>query len=1212
MNNRVGKKRWRLKEFNPLAVQKISEASGLGYLPSLVLAARNIKPEDTQAFLHPSLERDFKDPYLIPNMQAGVERIIKAINSGEKIAVLGDFDVDGISATTVMAGGLIELGANVDAYIPRRFDEGYGLSKEVLERVREGSKPSLIITVDTGIAAKDEVEYLKSQGVDVIITDHHEPSEFVPQGVPVIDPKLDPENESHEIAGVGVALKAICALSQKMGQPELWRSYTEIACLGTISDMMELNRENRAIVKDGVEQMRQTKRFGLIALAKHCKLDLSSINADALSFSIIPRLNAAGRMSDPKYALELLISKDSIEAEALALKLEEINELRRSYEADLTEEALNKVEASYNGERCIVIGGEGWHEGVKGIVASRITNRYHVPVLIFTISDGVARGSGRSVGQVDLFRAIEQCSDLLIQFGGHAGAVGATMDAANLDAFRERLEEVMQDISDEDFTDVIELDAEVKLSQMNIEEISSLDALRPFGQGNKVPLFVARNVLMNNRGRVGKEGEHLRFNVTDGINTVACIMFRVPDVEKLVDYSGVVDIVFEAVAETWMGKTKPKLMVKDIIFKESEAKESTQVAQLLNSLFDKRDEILASGELSGITKADSFFTKIAGVSFEDRATHILGLRPKDKLNLVREANNPYDENAIAVLSKEGFQLGYLNRRIAQALAPAIDGGTKYYALVSEVTGGGDKALGVNIKVYKAQIDAEEFEEEAKQTELKLERRREELNKLSSSELTERLRKQFIGDNPFLPAQADVLQKLDEGLSVLCIMATGRGKSLLFHVHAARMGLLKKKASVFVYPLRALVSDQAFHLTEDFESLGLVVKVLTGESSQEERQEIFDDLSQDRVHVILTTPEFFTIHSEKFKRSAHVGFVVVDEAHHAGLAKGGHRSAYNNFPEVLVSLGNPQTLAVTATANAEVAERIQELLSIDTLVVDRSVRENLRLDDGRQNKQKDERLTSIVARGEKCIVYVNSREQSIRLASDLRKKIPSLANSIAFYNAGLSRKDRDAVESAFRSSSLSTIIATSAFGEGVNLPDVRHVILYHLPFGFVEFNQMSGRAGRDRQEAWVHLLFGAQDARINERIIESGAPEKRDLSALYKTLRSLAQEAGDEGFSKTNSEIAQLALEMEPRALLDEKSVSNGISIFKELGFLHTQGYGFARRIFMVQNPEHVDLENSIRYLEGLKSKDAFAEFKEWILSASPKDVLDRFIRPITP
>ena len=1212
MQNKVVKRRWQLRTYSQERLNEIREQNNLGYLASLVLAARNIKPEDTQAFLHPSLERDFKDPYLIPNMEEGVKRIEQAILSGEKIAVLGDFDVDGISATTVMAGGLIELGADVDAYIPRRFDEGYGLSKEVLERVKQGSQPSLIITVDTGIAARDEVSYLKSCGIDVVITDHHEPSEFVPTNVPVIDPKLDPNNESHEIAGVGVALKVICALGRRMGAPDLWRNYTEVAALGTISDMMELTRENRAIVKDGIERMRHTKRFGLLALARHCKLDLSTVTADALSFSIIPRLNAAGRMSDPKYALELLISKDIAEAEGLARKLEEINEERRSYEADLTEEALNKVEASYNGERCIVIGGEGWHEGVKGIVASRISNRYHVPVLIFTISDGVARGSGRSVGQVDLFRAIEQCSDLLIQFGGHAGAVGATIDAANLDAFRERLEELMQEIDEDDFTDILELDAEVKLSQMSIKEIQSLDLLRPFGQGNRVPLFVVKNVLMNNRGRVGKEGEHLRFNVTDGTDTVACIMFRVPDVERLVDYTGVVDIVFEAVAETWMGRTKPKLMVKDIIIKDApDIKENkTYVSKLLQDLFDKRDEILSYSDLAGITKADSFYTKVAGVSFEGREQLIETLQTDDLLALKREPDNAYDEHAIAVHTQAGGHIGYLNRRIAQALAPVIDEGKQYHAIVSELTGGKDKARGINIKVVKSDSLSDGItEEKALQDRHK---RQSAYAALSSEELTEKLREQFIGSYPFLPAQSDVLSKLEEGKSVLCIMATGRGKSLLFHIHAARMALLKNKASVFIYPLRALVSDQAFHLREDFEALGLVVKVLTGETTQAQRTQIFNELACGNVHVILSTPEFFAIHADKFCDAGTLGFVVVDEAHHAGMAKGGHRSAYSKFSEVLQKLNKPQTLAVTATANAELTSNIKELLNIDTVVIDKSVRDNLLLDDGRHNKQKDERLTNIVASGEKCIVYVNSREQSIRLAADLRKKIPNLANAIAFYNAGLSRKDRDAVERAFRNSDFRTIIATSAFGEGVNLPDVRHVVLYHLPFDAIEFNQMSGRAGRDKQRAWVHLLFGAQDARINERIISAAAPDKRDLSALYKTLKTLSLENAEEGFSRTNAEISQLVLELEPRATLDETSVSNGISIFKELGFLHTQGYGFARRIFMVENPEHTDLEASIKYLEGLKSKEAFQEFKTWILQAGPDEVLDRFIRPITP
>mgnify|MGYP002232391027 CR=1 FL=1 len=276
-------------------------------------------------------------------------------------------------------------------------------------------------------------------------------------------------------------------------------------------------------------------------------------------------------MADPKLALDLLLARDPIEASALAAELEEINRQRREIEAELTRDAMAKVEETYDGGRAIVVGGEGWHEGVKGIVASRLTNRYHVPALLFSIEDGIARGSGRSVGKVNLFDAVERCSDLLIRRGGHAGAVGVTIEASKLDEFRRRLSAVLSELPADDFEDTDEVAATVDLSELNIETIEQISRLEPFGQGNKVPLLAAEGVTMCDRAVVGKTGEHMRFVATDGAASVPAIMFRVPQIDKLINCDSAVDLVFEAVAEHWQGRVKPKLMIKDVLVRDTAA-----------------------------------------------------------------------------------------------------------------------------------------------------------------------------------------------------------------------------------------------------------------------------------------------------------------------------------------------------------------------------------------------------------------------------------------------------------------------------------------------------------------------------------------------------------------------------------------------------------------------------------------------------------------
>ena len=1102
--------RWQVVPANPSLENELSCALGVAPLVARVMVAHGISSvEEARRFLTPSLERDWEDPLIIPGLGEVADRVGRALDAGEQIAVFGDFDVDGITSTCLLTEALLELGGRVRPFIPRRFDEGYGLSKEALDRVIAACRPSLVITVDNGIAAKNDTAYLLSQGIDVVVTDHHEPADLVPQGIPVADPKLDAASPSRELAGAGVALKLVHELGRRRGEPNLWRRFTEVAALGTVSDMMTLTPENRALVADGIRMMRASQRPGFVALAAVTGTDLSQVSADSLSFSLIPRLNAAGRMTDPALALDLLLARDPAKAGKLAAQLEEINQERRRIEAELTDEAMALAEQTYAGGRVVLVGGQGWHEGVKGIVASRLVNRYHVPALLFSIVDGVAHGSGRSVGRVNLFEAVEQCSDVLMRFGGHAGAVGVTCAADKLDELRARLEEALAAVPAEDFEDTGEVAGVVALGELDTPTVESMAVLEPYGQGNKVPLLAATGVTMTDRVPVGKTGDHLRFLAPDGRTSVPAIMFRVPDISRVASYDGAVDLVFEAVAEHWQGRVKTKLMVKDILLRD------------------------------GLTRDG---------------------RP-------------------------------------QALAAAPDP-----ELMEEL--GAQEEACLTCPVAPPALSAEAA------------RARAELAALPEPALTERLTRLFIGDGSLHPAQASALKALAAGQNVLCVMATGRGKSLIFHIHATCEALTRGRASVFVYPLRALVADQALHLEADLAKIGLVARVLTGESDQDRRDEVFAALASGSVDIVLTTPEFLAIHADRFAAAGRVGFVVVDEAHHAAQAKGGHRTAYAEMPRVLEELGHPRVLAVTATAAPDAASEICRLLAVDTVVTDASCRENLEVVDERDLACRENRLVSLVATGQKCVVYVNSREQSVSLTRMLRKRVPELGSRIAFYNAGLTREVRGDVEGAFRSGELTCIVSTSAFGEGVNLPDIRHVVLYHMPFGAVEFNQMSGRAGRDGAPAQIHLLYSSRDARINERLLTGAAPERAELVTLYRALQTMWRrhrcETGEESFSATDRDIASMCLAIDMRTPVAEQAVSSGLAIFTELGFAHVTGAGEMRRIAMAEHPGRVELEASIRYLEGMRARRAFDAFKTWALSASAADMLARINRPITP
>ncbi len=1197
---------WALTEADDARVSALAADLGLSVVTARVMAGRGLlTPEAARSFLAPSLVRDWPATGDIPGMAAAAERVARAVRDRERILVFGDFDLDGISSAALALIGLREMGAEVEATVPHRFREGYGLTPPAIERVLQ-MHPDLIVTVDTGISAGPEVEALKAAGVDVVVTDHHEPGGLVPAGVPVANPKLAGAG-ALELAGAGVALALMRAVGDALGRHEVWKHLTDLATLGTIADIVPLTGPNRALVSDGLSRMRRSARTGIAALARVAGVEPAELAAEKIAFGLAPRLNAAGRMADPVQALDLLVETDPGRADELARALDEHNRLRQAAEGDLMDLAIAEAERVHReGARILVLAGEGWHEGVRGIVASRIVSRYGIPALLFCIEDGEAQGSGRSVAGVDLFSAVSTVSDILTRFGGHAAAVGVTLPSDRLDEFTRRVGQALDSVPAEAFVRSVRIDAEVPLDGLSRELACELTHLEPFGFGNPRPLLATCGVFLNGRRPVGKRGEHLRFTAYDGVASVPGIMFRCPDIETLAQTEMAVDIAYELEVDSWHGTERVQMLARDI--RVGSAPPDAPAAALVDDLFAHAEEILARGEYAGIGEADAFHTKLAGVTFESRQDVVARLLPDAPLRIERQPENPYDANACALFDSLGAQVGFFNRRLAAALAPLIDAGVDYDVAVTDITGGAaGESLGVNVLVSRH--DAVEDDIAAARESLA---RRTVLATLKPAELDAAIVAHLIGNRELHVAQRDALDALARAESTLVVMATGRGKSLIFHVHAARIAIASAEASVFVYPLRALVADQAFHLRDAFGALGLSVRVITGESTPSQRDEIFESLAAGAADVLLTTPEFLVHHAARFAESGRLRFVVVDEAHHVGLARAGNRPAYARLGEALEVLGSPTVLAVTATANTQAAGTIQEVLGTTHLVLDPTVRANLRLDDKRGSKDKQGFVAGLAATGDKVIVYVNSRDTTVQLARQLRARIPQLLHAVAFYNGGMTRESRHAVESAFREGSIRVVVATSAFGEGVNIPDVRHVVLYHLPFNGVEFNQMCGRAGRDGAPADIHLLFGDKDAKINTMILESLAPARDDLAALYLVLRDAASGSA-EFVEVTNAELADRAKQRRPRSALNDKGVSASIGVFRELGLVASEGSGAYRRLRLLPAPDgKLDLSSSVRYSEGLEEMAEFTDFKSWALEAQPGPLLDHVNRPILP
>lgn len=557
-------KKWEIYQTNEEKVEKLQEKYKLNRLLSTLLTNRGITEEaEITKFLNPK-RSDFYDPFGMPDMEKAAERILKAIKDKEQIIIYGDYDVDGITSVTVLKSFLEERGIQVNVYIPNRLNEGYGLNKTAMEEIaKQGNK--LMITVDCGITAVDEVEYAKTFGIETIITDHHEPAEELPKAIAVVDAKRkDNKYECRNLAGVGVVFKLIQALSIKLGlDPKEYLKYLDIVCVGTISDIVPLTDENRVIVKLGLKLVEQTKNLGLKEILQSC--GYSKINSTTISFGVAPRINACGRMGHQEEALNLLLSKEENEVKELTQKINEYNKTRQEIEKNIYNEAVEQIEKEgLDTKNTIVVSGKGWHHGVIGIVSSKITELYFKPSILLCEEDGECKGSGRSIPGFDLHEALMECNDTIDKFGGHAMAVGINIKKEKVEEFKEEFEKIAKEKEVDKIIPILNLDAEIKLNDVNKEMVDSLKELEPFGEANKMPIFAFRNLKIDSI-RSLSEGKHLRLSVKDNKNIINAIGFNMGALADTYRIGDRVDIAGNLEINSFNGVDSIQINIKDIM-----------------------------------------------------------------------------------------------------------------------------------------------------------------------------------------------------------------------------------------------------------------------------------------------------------------------------------------------------------------------------------------------------------------------------------------------------------------------------------------------------------------------------------------------------------------------------------------------------------------------------------------------------------------------
>jgi len=571
-------RRWLISRTNPEFIRHVSKTAGISSLLARILVNRGVKtPEAVNNFLYPSTVR-LTDPFALPGMHAAVGRIKSAIKQQEKVFIHGDYDADGLTATAIVVAALRKAGLDPSYFVPHRMLHGYGFNKAAVDEAARGGA-GLIITVDCGINSFDAVTHAKAAGIDVVITDHHEPSRqrsanniqaegadkfILPGAAAVVNPKLSSaETAASNLSGAGIAFRLVQALAREGVLDEAdAMSLADLAALGTVADVVPLTGDNRIIMKEGLRSINSADRPGIKALREICGPADREMKAGLLSFTVVPRINAAGRISDSRDVVRLLLTDSAVEAADLSLWLDRLNSERQQIEEDVYQEALSQFNGSEAGP-AIVLCGEGWHEGVLGIVASRIAEEFFKPTFVLSLQDGLAKGSARSVPSFDLCEGLACCSESLLSFGGHKQAAGLRLEAGKVKTFEKMMgDAVLKNAGGAEFAQQVEIDADIRIQDITFAVMKDLSLLEPYGFGNAEPVFGSKDLSITEQRIVGRN--HLKMKLREKMSSVDAIGFDMGNLSNRLNTDDTVDVAFTPSVNEWNGRKSIQLVLKAI------------------------------------------------------------------------------------------------------------------------------------------------------------------------------------------------------------------------------------------------------------------------------------------------------------------------------------------------------------------------------------------------------------------------------------------------------------------------------------------------------------------------------------------------------------------------------------------------------------------------------------------------------------------------
>lgn len=1155
-------RRWQCVEPTPPLRDRIAEALALDPIVAQVLVTRGYRtPEDARLFLEAPAER-LTDPDLIIDMPRAAERIMHAIRGGEPITVYGDYDADGVSATSLLLRGFAAVGGKVDFYIPSRAREGYGINDAALATIASRGG-GVVVSVDCGVTAVSEADAAVRRGQDLIIVDHHEPPSVLPRAVAVVDPKrADHAGPFREYCAAGLAFQLLRAVRRRLGVPDDF-DFVDLAALGTIADVVPLVHDNRILVRAGLARMSAAPTLGLASLMRVIGLE-GEITARHVGYSLGPRINAAGRLGDATAAVRLLTTDDGKEAEAIAQQLDAENERRQAVCDRIEAEAIEQVEAGKLWEQpAIVLADPRWHPGVIGIVASRLVERYYRPAIMIAIESGIGKGSARSIDGFQLVDALMSCASLLVRAGGHAMAAGLTVSEERIPEFSRCFVEVARKrLSREQLIPVVPIDAEIDLSVVTDALARQLAQLAPFGAGNREPILCARGLHAVSTRLLG-DGVHLRLGLSDGRGYAEAIGFHLGDVSDLLAFTqATLDLAFSVTLDRWGDRERVQLVVRDLQTPgiDLEAVLSDRRV-LIDRLFVRAQDYLSAGIL-GIEDAGAFYTKVVGVSFEGRQDQIRTLEPGHRLRLHREPHNAHDPHAIKVLTDAGEQIGYLSAKLAARLAPSVDSGTRYAVSISDITGGGeDRHLGVNIYIQRQDLSPNGGDEG--------QLLRKAWQELAHDALVDRVRTHLHCGRPYRGPQHAVVRAIAEGQSVLGVFGPGRGRQMMIEAAAATTVIAGRGPVVIAVPLRSQVDWWQDRVAPRLRRLGIRCVCAHGALFFRQRQQVLQALSDGEVDVLIGSVEYLRQHG----MTPPPALLLIDsEPTIDGKV----------LAELRRKLGHPRLAVFVAGTEPETSgtvEREEHLVRIG----DTYLRTNLRLIDRREPAEYVQALEELVAGDERVLISVATRSASVEVAFALRAQTDRM---VAYYHDGLPLRVREVLEQMFADGKIDILVA-AGFSEDAAPHDLHATIVAGLPGSRAALREQFGLVGRDGKPATVTLLYRRSDLELLNSEQAERNPSRETLATFYRELRAFSTRGGelrwpDDDVTATLQGVG-----------ISRRTIGIGLDILAEAGVLHREYDGERWRITLPADVPKRDLTVSLRYSEGRREAEAVAEVEQW-------------------